>query len=88
MNPLETLQETSNHFEVTYTNFKDHKRQIWTVKVISEQPPLSGEGESLDEALHDLNRQRELAVFKNALQHTGLGKPTLEEWKGKIREIL
>ena len=86
--PLETLQEISNHFEITYTNFQDHGREVWIVKIINTDPTLTGQGDTLPEAVKDAFRQREFNEFKTQLQRASIGNKSVDEWKAKIREIL
>jgi hypothetical protein len=84
---LDYLTDISNQFEIHYTYFKETDATYWTVRLLGSQV-IKAEGDTLEEAISNLSKQRELDEFKAKLAHAGLGNKSLEEWKDKLRMIL
>ena len=88
MNPLEQLTEISNDFEVHYQRFRDADVTTWVVSIKTQQPNLKGRGDTLEDAIQDLDRQAELKEFETKLNHAKLGTSTVAELKENIRGSL
>ena len=88
MNPLEHLTEISNDFEIQYQRFTDADVVTWCVIIKTQQPNLRGRGDSLEEAIQDLQRQADLRTFEAQLQSAKVGANDVETLKENIKGIL
>jgi hypothetical protein len=86
--PLEHLTEIASEFRISYQRFKETGARYWTVTILGANQPPPGTGETLHEAICDMQRQCDLDEFRQALQHAAVGNKTLDEWKRKLRELV
>lgn len=84
---MNELIELSNHFTVEYQKYKDTGAIYWTVKLLGDKPHI-GEGDTLEEAIHDLHRRQDVKEFSHQLEKARIGVKTVADWKANIKAIL